>query len=169
MKSGKSYLHLALGSLLMATAPAMAQPAAMSDNVVTLGVLSDMSGVYADFSGMGSATAVQMAVEDFGGTVNGVPIKVLHADHLNKVDAVLDASNSAVSLAVAGLTKEKDRILIVGGSSTTRLTTDQCSPNTIQYIYDANALSNVTAKALIGQGKKKWFFLTVDIAFGHGL
>lgn len=185
MKSSKSYLRLALGSLLLMTGPAMAQPAAMSDNVVTLGVLSDMSGVYADFSGMGSTTAVQMAVEDFGGTVNGVPIKVIHADHLNKadvgttivrewydrdkVDAVLDASNSAVSLAVAGLTREKDRILIVGGSSTVRLTTDQCSPNTIQYIYDANALSNVTAKALIDQGKKKWFFLTVDFAFGHGL
>ena len=86
MKSTKSYLHLALGSLLLATGPALAQPAAMSDNVVTLGVLSDMSGVYPDFSGMGSTTAVQMAVEDFGGTVNGVPIKVVHADHLNKAD-----------------------------------------------------------------------------------
>lgn len=185
MKSGKSYLHLALGALLLTAGPVMAQQAAMSDNVVTLGVLSDMSGVYADFSGMGSTTAVQMAVEDFGGNVNGVPIKVIHADHLNKadvgtaiarewydrdkVDAILDASNSAVSLAVAGLTKEKDRILIIGGSSTTRLTTDQCSPNTIQYIYDANALSNVTAKALVDSGKKNWFFLTVDFAFGHGL
>ncbi len=184
MKSLKSFL-IAVSSLALISGPAAADQSAMSDNAVVLGVLSDMSGVYADFSGMGSTTAVQMAVEDFGGTVNGVPIKVLHADHLNKadvgtaivrewydrdkVDAVLDASNSAVSLAVAGLTRDKDRILMIGGSSTTRLTTDSCSPNTIQYIYDANALSNVTAKALVESGKKKWFFLTVDFAFGHGL
>lgn len=184
MKPLRSLL-MAVSSLALISGLAAADQPAMSDNAVVLGVLSDMSGVYADFSGMGSTTAVQMAVEDFGGTVNGVPIKVLHADHLNKadvgttiarewydrdkVDAVLDASNSAVSLAVAGLTRDKDRILIIGGSSTVRLTTDSCSPNTIQYIYDANALSNVTAKALVESGKKKWFFLTVDFAFGHGL
>lgn len=150
-----------------------------------LGVLTDMSGVYADFSGNGSLVAVQMAVEDFGGSVLGRQIEILSADHQNKADiganiarewydqqgvrAIFDTSNSAVTLAVTAITHEKDRIVMIGGSSTTRVTGDSCTPNSIQYVYDANALSNVTGKALVSQGGDTWYFITVDFAFGHGL
>lgn len=162
-----------------------AQAGAFSDDAVKIGVLTDLQGVYSDFSGKGSVAAVRMAVEDFGGSVNGHPITVISGDHLNKadvgaaiarewydrekVDAIFDTSNSAVTLAVMGLTKEKNRIVVIGGSSTVKITTDSCTPNSIQYVYDANSLSNVTAKALIDQGKKTWYFITVDFAFGHGL
>lgn len=174
-----------LNGALAAVVAVPARAAGFSDNAVNIGVLTDMSGVYSDFSGTGSVTAVKMAVEDFGGKVNGHPINVIFADHLNKadtgaaiarewydrdkVDAIFDTSNSAVSLAVIGVTHEKDRIVVIGGSSTTKITTDSCTPNSIQYVYDANALSNVAAKALIDQGKKTWYFITVDFAFGHGL
>jgi branched-chain amino acid transport system substrate-binding protein len=175
----------AINAALATLGTAQAQTKGFTDNVINLGVLTDMSGVYSDFAGKGSVTAVEMAVEDFGGAVKGVPVKVVYADHLNKadvgasiarewydvgkVDAIFDTSNSAVSLAVMGITREKNRIVVVGGSSTTRITTDSCTPNSIQYVYDSNALSNVTAKALISQGAKSWYFLTVDFAFGHGL
>ena len=175
-----------LASLLALGASSLqAQPKGFSDNAVNLGVLTDMSGVYSDFSGRGSLTAVQMAVEDFGGKVNGVPVNVVYADHQNKadvgasiarewydvgkVDAIFDTSNSAVTLAVMGVTKEKNRVVMIGGSSTTRITGDSCTPNSVQYVYDGNALPNVTGKALIEQGGDTWFFITVDFAFGHGL
>jgi branched-chain amino acid transport system substrate-binding protein len=174
-----------LNGVLASVAAVPAQAAAFSDNAVNIGVLTDMSGVYSDFSGTGSVTAVKMAVEDFGGKVNGHPVNVIFADHLNKadtgaalarewydrdkIDAIFDTSNSAVSLAVIGVTREKNRIVVIGGSSTTKITTDSCTPNSIQYVYDANALSNVVAKALIDKGKKTWYFITVDFAFGHGL
>jgi branched-chain amino acid transport system substrate-binding protein len=164
---------------------ASAQSAKISDGVVKIGVLTDLSGVYSDFSGNGSIVATQMAIDDFGGKVLGAPIELVSADHQNKadiganiarqwyesgkVDVILDTTNSAVTLAVVGVTKEKNKIVIIGGSSTTRVTTSDCTPNSIQYIYDANALANVTGKALIKAGGKTWYFITVDFAFGHGL
>ncbi len=178
---------LALGSAL-AWGQASAQAAAgkgVSDGVVKLGVLTDMSGTYSDFSGSGSVSAVRMAVADFGGKVLGKPIEVVYADHQNKtdigvgiarewydtgkVDAIFDISNSAVGLAVMGVTRDKNKIVVLGGVSTTRATTDSCTPNSIQYVYDANALSNVVGKALLKQGADSWYFITVDFAFGHGL
>lgn len=179
-------IHVLAAGLLAVTAGGLqAQTQGFSDNAVNLGVLTDMSGVYSDFSGRGSLTAVQMAVEDFGGKVNGVPVKVVYADHQNKadvgasiarewydvgkVDAIFDTSNSAVTLAVMGVTQEKNRVVMIGGSSTTRITGDSCTPNSVQYVYDGNSLPNVTAKALIGQGGDSWYFVTVDFAFGHGL
>ena len=185
MRLRSSLALLAVTAFLATMGTAHAQAQGYSDGVVKLGVLTDLSGAYSDFAGKGSVTAVQMAIEDFGGTVNGVPIKMISADHLNKadtgasiarewydrgqVDAIFDQSNSAVSLAVMGITREKSRVVMVGGSSTTRITTDSCTPNSVQYVYDANALSNVTAKALVKQGAKSWYFVTVDFAFGHGL
>ncbi len=179
---------LVASSFLAVASPAYAQTPdkpRISDGIVKLGVLTDMSGSYADYSGEGSLTAVKMAVEDFGGSVAGVPIKVVAADHQHKtdvgvsiartwydveqVDAILDVSNSAVALAVMNVTKEKNKIVMLGGVSTPKVTTDSCTPNSIQYIYDANALSNVVGKALVRQGGSSWYFLTVDFAFGHGL
>lgn len=169
----------------LAASPMASQAGDYSNDAVKLGVLTDMTGVYSDFSGIGSVTAVRMAVEDFGGKVNGRPVSVIYADHLNKtdtgsaiarqwydeenIDAIFDTSNSAVTLAVMKLTEEKNRIVMIGGSSTIKITTDSCTPNSVQYVYDANSLSNVTGKALVDSGKKSWFFITVDFAFGHGL
>lgn len=171
-------------SLTEAHAQSGSNPA-FSDGLVKLGVLTDMSGPYADYAGNGSFTAVKMAVEDFGRKLGGKLVEVVVADHQNKsdvgisiarswydvdkVDAIFDISNSAVALAVAGVTKEKNKVVILGGVSTPKLTTDSCTLNSIQYIYDANALSNVVGKAIVRDGGDTWFFLTVDFAFGHGL
>lgn len=173
-----------LCSALGIAAGAQAAPT-VSDGVVRIGVLTDLSGPYSDWSGNGSVVATKMAVEDAGSQVLGKPVQVVSADHQNKtdiglgiarkwyeqekVDAIFDISNSAVALAVMGLTKEKDKIVVLGGVSTPRVTGDACTPNSIQYIYDANALSNVVGKALTQQGGNSWYFITVDFAFGLGL
>ena len=157
----------------------------VSDNVVRIGVLTDLSGQFSHESGKGAVTAVQMAVEDFGGKVLGAPIDVIVADHLNKpdvaiskarewydtqkVDLIANLVNSAVALGVAGVAKEKNRIAIVTTSGSSRLTNDGCTPNSIHYAYDTWSLANGTAKALLDGGLDTWFFLTADYAFGHAL
>jgi len=174
---------IAGAALALGTVPAAA--AGFSDDEVKIGVLTDMTGPYSGFSGPGSVVAVKMAVEDFGATVAGKPVKVISADHLNKtdigagiarkwydrdgVDAVFDISNSAVALAVMAVTKEKNRVVVLGGVSTKKATTDSCTPNSVQYVYDVEAFPNVTGRALIAQGYKSWYFVTTDFAFGHGL
>ncbi|WP_425532377.1 ABC transporter substrate-binding protein [Aquabacter sediminis] len=168
---------------------AQAQPAApqgkMANGTVKIGVLTDMSGQFSHEAGEGSVTAVKMAVEDFGGKVLGKPIDVIVADHQNKtevaiskakewfdvdqVDMIANLINSAVAMGVASVAKEKNGIAIVNGSGSSRLTGDACTPNTIHYAYDTYALAVGTGNALIKQGKKRWFFLTADYAFGHAL
>lgn len=156
-----------------------------SDNVVRIGVLTDMSGQFSHESGQGAVTAVQMAVEDFGGKVLGSPVEVIYADHLNKtdiattkarewfdtekVDMVANLINSAVAIAVANVARDKNRIAIVNGSGSSRLTNDACTPNSIHYAYDTYALAKGTAKAMMDKGGDSWFFLTADYAFGHAL
>lgn len=191
MKLSKSLLPSALSLVAAAIfwVPRLAQaqsPAkGVSDDIVKLGVLTDMSGPFSDFAGAGSVAAVRMAIADFGGKVLGKPIEMVYADHQNKadiganiarewyeaqkVDAIFDISNSGVALAVMPITRDKNKVVILGGVSNTRVTTDACTPNSIQYAYDANALSNVVAKALLKQGADTWYFITVDFAFGHGL
>jgi branched-chain amino acid transport system substrate-binding protein len=170
---------------LLSAGPATAQQAKISDDVVRIGVLTDMSGQFSHESGQGSVTAVQMAVEDFGGTVLGKKIEVIFADHQNKnevaiakarewydtqrVDMIQNLINSAVALAVANIAKEKDRIAIVNGSGSSRITNDACTPNSIHYAYDTYALAKGTGSALVEQGFDTWFFLTADYAFGHAL
>ncbi|MBB4260552.1 MULTISPECIES: ABC transporter substrate-binding protein [unclassified Bradyrhizobium] len=172
---------LALG----AVGPSLAQTAGISDGVVKIGVLTDMSGQFSHESGEGSVTAVKMAVEDFGGSVLGKPIEVIVADHQNrnevaiakarewydvdKVDLIANLINSSIALAVTNVAKEKGRIAIVNGSGTSRLTGDSCTPNSIHYAYDTYALAQGTGKALIKEGLKSWYFLTADYAFGHAL
>lgn len=162
-----------------------AQNAGISDGVVKIGVLTDMSGQFSHESGEGSVTAVKMAVEDFGGSVLGKPIEVVVADHQNrnevaiakarewydvdKVDMIANLINSSIALAVTNVAKEKGRIAIVNGSGTSRLTGDSCTPNSIHYAYDTYALAQGTGKALIKEGLKSWYFLTADYAFGHAL
>jgi len=162
--------------------PARAQ---ISDDVVRLGVLDDMTGVFADQQGPGDVLATKMAVEDFGGTVLGKPIEVLSADLLNKadvgaaiarkwydedhVDAILALGNSAVALAVQQITREKNKIDIVTAAGTADLTGKACSPNGVHWVYDTYALAKSTASAVMKQGGQSWFFITADYAFGHAL
>jgi branched-chain amino acid transport system substrate-binding protein len=179
----KAGLAVALSTLLaFSTAPTKAQ---ISDDVVRIGVLADMSGIYNDLSGKGAVEAVRMAVEDFGGTVLGKKIDVVFADHLNKpdvgaakarewfdtggVDLINDLANSGVALAVAAIAKEKKRHIVVNGASNMGITNAVCSPYTIHYAYDAYSLANGTGQTVVEQGGKTWFFLTVDFAFGVGL
>jgi len=164
---------------------ASAASAQISDDVVRIGVLADMSGIYSDLSGRGAVEAVRMAAEDFGGTVLGKKIDVVFADHLNKadvgaakarewfdtggVDMINDLANSGVARAVAAVAKEKKRHIIVNGASNMGITNELCSPYAIHYAYDAYSLAHGTGKAVVEQGGKTWFFLTVDFAFGIGL
>jgi branched-chain amino acid transport system substrate-binding protein len=161
---------------------AMAQ---ISGDAVKIGVMNDQSGLYADLAGQGSVEAARMAVEDFGGSVNGAPIEVLSADHQNKpdvgsnivrewidvqdVDVIVDVPTSSVALAVTEIVKEKDRVFLVSGAATTELTGAACSPNTIHWTYDTYALAVGTGRAMVQEGGDSWFFITADYAFGHQL
>ncbi len=173
---------LALGG----AAYAQAQPkAALSDDLVKVGLILDMSGLYADVTGRGSATAAQMAIDDFGGKVLGRKIELVVADHQNKadiaankarewfdtdrVDAILDVAASAPALAVLEVAKQKNRIVVFSGPGTERLTNDLCTPISVHYAYDTYALANTTARAMVQRGGKSWYFLTADYAFGHTL
>lgn len=167
------------------TACLAAVPAIAAEDQVKIGVLTDMSGQFSHESGKGAVTAVQMAVEDFGGSVLGKPIEVLVGDHQNKpeiaaataqewyegqgVTLIGNLINSGIALSVAQIAADKKGIAIVTGSGSSRLTGAGCTPNSIHYAYDTYALANGTANELVGQGKKKWFFLTADYAFGHAL
>lgn len=152
---------------------------------VKVGVLNDQSGVQADFAGPGSVLAARMAIEDYGGKVAGMPIELVLADHQNKadvgvnvsrqwfdtenVDAVLDVPNSAVALGVAGIARQKNKVLIVSGGGTSDLTGKDCSPNTVHWTYDTWAQANTVGTAVTRAGNGGWYFLTVDYAFGHAL
>lgn len=183
---GKKLLHWAAASVVAAgVGSAQAQSGTLSNDVVRIGVLTDVSGVYADISGKGAVEAVKMAVEDFGGKVFGKNIEVVFADHQNKadvgaakarewfdtggVDMINDLANSGVALAVAGVAKEKKRHVIVNNASNVGVTNAQCSPYAVHYAYDAYSLAHGTGKTIAEGGGDTWFFLTVDFAFGIGL
>ncbi|SEP29344.1 branched-chain amino acid transport system substrate-binding protein [Methylobacterium sp. ap11] len=170
---------------LVALALAGPARAAMSDGVVRIGVLTDMGGPYSDNVGAGAVLAARMAVEDFGGTVAGVPVEVVSADHQNKtdvgsaiarrwydvdkVDAITEVVSSAVALSVQQISRDKDRIFLATGPGTPDLTGKACSPFGLHWSYDNYALGNVVAGAVVRRGLKKWFFLTADYSFGHAL
>jgi branched-chain amino acid transport system substrate-binding protein len=159
--------------------------AQISDDVVKIGVLTDMSSLYSDATGKGSLAAVQMAVEDYGGKVKGKPIEVISGDHQNKpdvgvniarnwidndkVDSVFDVPTSSVALALQTLLKEKNRIFINSGGGSSDLTGVACSPVMVHWTYDTYALSNVAGKAMVQRGEDTWFFITADYAFGAAL
>ena len=164
---------------------AMAQ-GKLSGDTVKIGVLTDMSGLYADYGGPGAVAAAKMAVKDFGGKMFGKPIEVVNADHQNKpdvaknvtqqwfdrdgVDMTVENLNSSVALAVQALGKEKNKITIVTGAASARMTNEDCAPGTgIHYLMDTIALSNVVGKAIVKDGGDSWYFLTADYAFGHSL
>ncbi len=159
--------------------------AQISDDVVKIGVLTDMSSLYADATGKGSLAAVQMAVADYGGKVKGKPVEVIAADHQNKpdvgvsiarnwydnekVDAIFDVPTSSVALPISALTREKNKININSGGGSSDITGVACSPNTVHWTYDTYALSNVAGRAMVKRGEDTWFFITADYAFGMAL
>ncbi len=157
----------------------------ISGDVVKIGVLSDMSGVYSDIGGKNSIIAAQMAVDTFGGKILGKPIEVVSADHQNKadigankarewfdtqgVDLIVDVPNSGVAIAVSKVANEKHKLFIVSGAGSSRLTNEDCNPYTIHYVYDTYATGGVTGRAVVEHGGKTWFFITADYAFGKSL
>jgi len=179
------YLVRAISSaaaLLVTTSFAGAQ---VSDGVVKIGVLTDMTGLYSDLSGRGSVAAAQMAVEDFGGKVLGKRIEVVAADHQNKpdvgasiarrwfdleqVDAIADVPTSSVAFAVQEIARQKNRALLISSSGSSDLTGKACSPFSVHWTYDTYALSHAVGNALLKRGADTWFFLTADYAFGLAL
>jgi branched-chain amino acid transport system substrate-binding protein len=176
--------------LCSALAIALAHPAAaaapkVSDGVVKIGVLTDMSGYYADLSGPGSVTAARMAVEDFGGKVLGKPIEIVSADHQNKadiasntarkwfdeekVDVIADLVSSSTAGAVMPVAAEKKRITLLSGPATTAFTGDKCTAYNVHYTYNNWALANGTGREVVKQGGDTWFFVTADYVFGKSL
>jgi branched-chain amino acid transport system substrate-binding protein len=177
----KGLLAVAIAAVFSAGA-AQAQ---ISDNVIKIGVLSDMSSLYTDLAGAGSVVAAKMAVEDSGIEKRGFKVEVVSADHQNKpdvgsniarqwydvdkVDVIVDVPNSGVALAVNQITRDKGKAFLVSGAATSDLTGKACSPNTIHWAYDTWMLANGTGTAITKNGGDTWFFLTADYAFGAAL
>jgi branched-chain amino acid transport system substrate-binding protein len=169
-----------LAAMMSATPPAVA-----SGGVVKIGVLDDMSGVYADLAGKGSVLAARMAIDDFGGKVLGLPVELVSADHQNKadigaeiarhwfdvdkVDVIVDMLNSAVALAVEQVAKEKDRVVIATSVGTPAFTGKACMPTALLWTQDAYAITHSVVGALNKQGLNTWYFVAVDYSFGHAL
>jgi branched-chain amino acid transport system substrate-binding protein len=175
---------ISIGAFGLALALFMA-PTLAQDGPVKLGVLTDMSSLYADNGGQGSVVAAQMAVDDFGGKVLGRSIQIVAGDHQNKADVggtiarrwlenenvevILDVPNSAVALAVQGITRDKKKLFLATGAATSRLTGDECSPTGIHWTYDTYALSQGTTRAMSRIGARSWYFVSVDYSLGAQL
>ncbi len=173
--------------LAWAAAATLAAPAAaqVSDGVIKIGVLNDMSGLYADLAGPGSVVAAKMAVEDFGAAAKGMKVEIVGADHQNKpdvgstiartwydtdkVDVIVDVPTSSVALAVSQITREKGKAFLGSGPASSDLTGKACSPNTVHWTYDTWMLAHGTGSAMVKTGGDSWYFLTADYAFGHAL
>ena len=172
----------ALAATMLMGTSAQAQ---FSGDVVRIGFITDMSGLYADIDGPAGAEAIRMAIADMGGTLAGKKIELLVADHQNKadvaaakarewfdqqgVDMLIGGSNSGTALAMAKVAAEKKKPFMSVGAGTSALTNEQCSPYTVHYAYDTTALAKGTAPAVVKAGGKSWFFLTADYAFGTAL
>lgn len=180
------YLVRSCATLAVALNAGTAMAQGISDGVVKIGVLGDMSGVYSTgFSGPGAVAAVKMAVQDYGGKVLGKPVEVISADHTNKpdiastiarewidrdkVDMIIDLTNSAVALAVQKLASDKHTITFAVGAATTALSGKACTKYGLHYGIDTRALSVGTAAAMVQNGGRSWYFITADYAFGHDL
>ena len=182
MFAKKLTLALALCAALLSSAPVLAQ---ISDDVVKIGVLTDMNGPAATPTGQGSVTSAQMAVDDFGGQVLGKPIRLIVGDHQDKpdigagiarrwydteqVDLIVDVPVSAVGLAVQNIANEKKRLFIAHSTGTADFHGKFCSPYAIQWVFDTRALAVGTAREVVKRGGDSWFFVTDDYAFGHSL
>jgi branched-chain amino acid transport system substrate-binding protein len=175
--------NIALAAALALVAlPLSAQ---ISDDVVKVGVLTDMTGAYSDLAGPGSLVAAQMAAEDFGGKVLGKPIVIVSSDHQNKadvasnaarkwfdeekVDAIADLVSSSTALAVMPVAAEKKRITLLSGPGSTPIAGEKCTASNVHYTYYTFAVASGTGRAVVQQGGKSWFFITADYVFGKSL
>lgn len=175
---------LLLGAAALALSAGAAQ-AQYSDGKVKIGVLTDLSGTYSDLAGKGTIVAAQMAIDDFGGKLNGMPIELISADHQNKadiasgiarkwydteqVDVIAELVTTAAAIAVREVSKEKGKVDLISGAASTPLTNDKCSATGFHWTYDTYAMAVGTGDAVVKNGGKTWFFLTADYAFGHNL
>ena len=180
----RTFGNIVLGGILIlfGTTAAVAQ---VSDGVVKIGVLTDMTGAYSDLAGPGSVIAAQMAAEDFGGKVLGKPIVIISADHQNKadvasgiarkwfdeekVDAVADLVSSSTALAVMPVAAEKKRITLLSGPGSTPIAGEKCTAYNVHYTYNTYAMAAGTGRAVVQGGGKTWYFITADYVFGKSL
>ena len=177
---------LGFGALLALAGTAFGQiEPFLSGNTVNIGVLTDMSSLYANIGGAGSVDAARMAIADFGGTVNGKRIELVSADHRNNpdigagianrwfgyngVDAIADVATSSVALAVQDVARGRNKVLLISGAADSELTGRACSPTSVHWTYDDVALANGTGRAVVRSGGDTWFFITADYAFGRDL
>ena len=172
---------VAFAAVLIATASQAQEP----KKPLRIGVLTDMTGILSSALGPGSVDGARMAIEDFGGTMFGQPIELVTGDHQNKpdigsgitrrwfdetgIDVIVDIGNSAVALAVRELVQSKNKIALYAGASSADLTGKACSPNTAQWSHDTYLFANALPAELMRQGKKTWFLVVQDWAFGHAL
>jgi branched-chain amino acid transport system substrate-binding protein len=179
----KMKLVAAAAAVVLSAGGAQAQQ--WSDGTIKIGVMNDMSGLYADITGIGSVIAARMAVEDFKAAQKGLKVEIVGADHQNKpdigtsivkkwidedkVDAIADVPTSSVALAVSEIVREKNKVFLISGAAASDLTGAKCSPNSVHWTYDTWALANGTGKAIVKTGGTSWFFITADYAFGHAL
>ena len=179
MKNKLKALALMLGAAGLATSAVHAQ------DKVKIGFITDMSSLYADVEGKNGAVAIQMAIDDFGGKVLGMPVELISADHQNKADIaaskarewidtqgvtmLFGGTNSGTALAAAKVAAEKKRVYVNSGAGSSALTNEQCTPYTVHYAYDTVALARGTGSAIVDAGGKSWCFLTADYAFGQAL
>ncbi|HSV58338.1 MAG TPA: ABC transporter substrate-binding protein [Variovorax sp.] len=182
LKKIVSACSLALVGMFAGSLPVQAQ---VSGDVIRIGIITDMSSVYADIDGQGGVEAIRMAIADMGGTINGKKVEIVSADHQNKpdvaatkarewfdtqgVDMLIGGTNSGTNLAMAKVAAEKKKPFIAVGAATSALTNDQCTPYTLHWAYDTTALAKGTGGAVVKAGGKSWYFLTADYAFGHQL
>lgn len=176
---------LLTAAMVLAATTMSVQAAGLSDGKLKIGVIGDMGGAYADICGKGCVTAVKMAVEDFGGTVLGKKIEIVSADDQNKpdvgsaivrgwvdneqVDVVTGLVSSGVTTAVTKVLTAQKKIALISTSASNAFTTKICTPYNVHWTYNVVALANGTVKPMVEAGKKKWFFITADYAFGHAL
>jgi len=175
----------ALAGLIAALAVSATAQAQIAKDTIKIGVLADMSSLYADLGGPGSTEAAKMAVADFGGTIAGKKIEVVSADHQNKpdvgaaiarqwfdqdgVDMITDLTTSSVALAVQEVARAKNKVILINGAASSDLTGKACAPTSVHWMYDTVALANGTGAAVVKAGGDTWFFITADYAFGHAL
>lgn len=171
-------------SFAASTANAQAK---ISNDVVKIGVLTDMSGAYSDFAGSGAVAAAKMAIEDYSknGTVLGKKIEIIHADHLNKadvgaskarewfdrdqVDVITELVTTSVALSVMEVAEQKNKMVLISGAASLPITNERCNAHTVHWVYDSYALASGTAKAVVNTGKKNWYFIAADYAAGTAM
>lgn len=172
-------------SLATTAVLATSAQAEVSDERIVIGYMDDMNGTYSDLAGPGGLTAIEMAIEDFGGEVNGVPIELISADHRNdpavgsnlarewmdqeSVDLITGLNASSVAIAVTKLVEQNNKYAIVTTAAADSITGKHCSPNHTHWVYDTFAVSDAAARAMVEQGGESWFLMSSDYAFGHAM